>query len=490
MTIAGDVDAEIRRLHFAEHWPIGTIAAQLAIHPDVVRRVIAPEGRAVPPPRPQLVDPFRGFIDEQLVRYPRLRATRLFDMMQERGYTGSVRTLREHVALVRPMPKQEAFLRIEPLVGEQAQVDWAHVGRVAVPGGERALWAFVIVLAYSRAMWAELVFDLTVHSLRRSLVRSGSYFGGFSRQWLFDNPKTVVLARHGDAIRFHPDLLDIAGQCRVQPRLCGVRKPNQKGRVERSIRYLRDRFFAGRTITGIESGNELLRAFLREIAPSRAHPRWRERSVADVFAEERLRLLPLPAPLPSVDLVAPVAVDKTASIRFDTNLYSVPPAYAGKTLTLVADDVVVRVLDADLEVARHPRSWGRRQLVEIREHREEILREKKAARDLKGRDRLHAALPGIDELYERWVDAGRNLGSMTAKTIKLLDLYGDVVLGEAVAEVLARGLHDPGALAQISEQRRRAADRPVPIEMLLGSHVPDRDVIPHNLESYDAKRKR
>ncbi|HVJ89628.1 MAG TPA: DDE-type integrase/transposase/recombinase [Labilithrix sp.] len=92
----------------------------------------------------------------------------------------------------------------ERLIGEQAQVDWAHVGKIKVPGGERALWVFVMVLAYSRAMWAELVFDLTSESLRRSLVRAAKFFEGITRQWLFDNPKIVVLERHGDAVRYHP----------------------------------------------------------------------------------------------------------------------------------------------------------------------------------------------------------------------------------------------------------------------------------------------
>lgn len=164
----------------------------------------------------------------QLERYPRLRATRLYDMLRDRGYTGSVRTLRRYVRIVRPVPKQEAFLRLDPLPGEQAQIDWAYVSKIHVPGGERALWAFVIVLSYSRALWAELVFDLTIDSLRRSLVRAASHFGGVTRQWLFDNPKIVVLERHGDAVRFHPDLLELAAAYCVQPRLCAVGKANQK----------------------------------------------------------------------------------------------------------------------------------------------------------------------------------------------------------------------------------------------------------------------
>jgi len=503
MTIDKVKEAEIRRLHFAEHWKVGTIGTQLGEHPDVVKRVLGlgKGARAKPVTLdaaavmaaikvPASLLSYETFVAETLAQYPRLRATRLYDMLQERGYEGSVRTVRRYVFFVRPAPKTEVFLRTEPLIAEQSQIDWAYVGKIFIDGTTRQLWVFVIVLAYSRAMWAELVIDLSASSLRRSLVRACIYFCGMTRQWLFDNPKIVVLERHGDAVRFHPDLLALAGQLCVALRLCGVRKPQQKGKVERAIRYLRDRFFAARTIRDIDRGNAELLAFLAEIANVRPHPRWPERRIIDVLAEERARLLALPDPLPSTELVQPVPVDKTAFVNFDANRYSVPSVYANKTLMLVADDTSVRLCDGQVEVARHVRSWGRHQPIEAPEHRAELLEHKRAAREAKGRDQLCIAIPGFDILQARWVAAGRNVGFMTAKALRLLDLYGVEILGAAAREAIARGTHDPGALAVLCEERRRAANNPVPIAINLGAHVPDRDVIPHDLETYDAQRRR
>ena len=292
MTVPLETETEIRRLFYAEHWKVGTIVTQLGVHRDVVCRVagICSERRYRAPRGSRHVEPFVAFIEETLARYPRLRATRLYDMLRPRGFTGSARTLRKYVATVRPAPRSEVFLRTEPMAGEQAQIDWAYVGPREVPGGRRALWIFVIVLASSRAMWAEFVWDLSAWSLRRSLVRAAAYFGGTTRQWLFDNPRTIVLERHGDAVRFHPMLLELAGQMRVQPRLCGVRKPQQKGRVERAVRYIRERFLAGRTILDVATGNRLLLEFLDDIAHPRPHPVHRDRTVADLFKEERERL--------------------------------------------------------------------------------------------------------------------------------------------------------------------------------------------------------
>lgn len=489
MTVSAEIEAEIARLFHAEHWRIGTIAAQLGVHEDVVRRVLGVKPRAAKERRQPMIAPYVGFIDETLGRYPTLCATRLLDMLRERGFKGSERTLQRFVKSVRPAPRREAFLRLDPLIGEQAQIDWAHVGSVPVPGGgSRSLWLFVMVLSWSRAMWGEFCFDTTVHSLLRSLVRAATYFGGTTRHWLFDNPKIVVLERHGDACRFHPLLLELASSLHVQLRLCGPYRGNEKGRVERKIRFLRQCFLEGRDIYDIERGNAELLDFMGRIAHQQSHPTFPERSIADCLAEERQRLLPLPDPMPATDVVLPVSIDKTAFARFDTNVYSVPPDYVERKLTLVADDRVVRILDGDAVVAEHARSWGQRQKIEHPGHRAEIMKRKRGAAASTGRDRIRMAAPGIDIVVERWVEAGRNVGSMVAQTRKLLDLYGRDVFEKAIRETIERGTHDPGEIGVLCEKHRRAAEQPIPIEVPLGDDVPDRDVVPHDLGSYDVER--
>jgi transposase len=487
MTISLALAAEIRRLFYAEHWKRGTISAQLGIHFDAVARVLGSFGPKPGTPRPdaRVLEPYMPFVDETLHRHPRLVATRIYDMLVERGYCGSLQTLRRYCRTARPTPKSEIYLRVETLPGEQAQIDWGHVGSMVVPGGQRALWVFVIVLAYSRAMWAELVVDMSVESLRRSLVRAASFFGGSPRQWLFDNAKTVVIERAGDAIRFHPVLLDLAARLHVQPALCAPHRPTDKGKIERAIRYLKDRFFAARTFHSLEHGNIQLAEFINNVAHERPHPRWPDRRVIDVFEVERPRLLALPDPLPETDTIMPIPVDKTAFVKVDTNRYSTPARYGRRSLTLVANDQVIRLLDGQEEVARHPRSWGRHQIIELKEHRTALVQEKRQARDLKGRDRLRAEIPEINILLERWVDAGRNLGSMVASTIVLLDAYGPSVLRAVVADMIARGIHDRGAMAILCEQHRKRRAGPAPLVLELGKHVVERDVIPHDLGGYD-----
>ena len=132
--LSGELRAQIRHWFYAEHWKVGTIAQQLGVHPDTVRH--APETEQFNRAkilRPRLTDPYLEFIRQTLQEYPRLRATRIYQMIRERGYTGSVVQLRRVVARLRPVP-QQSFLRLRCFPGEQGQVDWAHFGEVPSAG--------------------------------------------------------------------------------------------------------------------------------------------------------------------------------------------------------------------------------------------------------------------------------------------------------------------------------------------------------------------
>ncbi|WP_239014289.1 hypothetical protein [Archangium violaceum] len=141
--------ARIRRLYFAEHWKVGTIAAELGVHHDTVRGALEVERfvRTTARVRPTMLDPYRDLIAQTLAQHPKLRATRLYEMLRARGYQGSALQVRRYVARHRPVSSAEAYLRLSTLPGEQAQVDWAHFGRLRIGGAERPLCAFVLVLS-------------------------------------------------------------------------------------------------------------------------------------------------------------------------------------------------------------------------------------------------------------------------------------------------------------------------------------------------------
>ncbi len=477
--------SQIRRLHFVEKWPIGTVAAQLNVHPDVVRRACGLLERKAVASRPGVLEPYKGFIQETLKHYPRLRATRLMSMVVQRGYCGSIKTLRNYVREVRPQKNTTAMLRVETLPAQQCQVDWAHVGKLSFHGAQRNLWLFVMVLSYSRAMWGEFVLDLSASSLYRSMVRALDYFEGSPRIWLFDNAKSIVVSRYKQAVRFHEDILRLADTYRAEPRVCQVRAPHQKGKVERTIRYVRDAFLVGRDIGSVAQGNRELLEFVETTALKRPHPVRKQETVYECLAHERQLLVPLPESPVSTDQVQSGRVSRDAFVRFDGNSYSVPPDLVGKQVSVVASDSHIRIVVGETCRCEHRRSWGKQQRIEYAGHRTELLEQRQAAQPACAQEKLRTIAPSIDQLFERWVKENRHIASCTNKARKLLELYGETLFATAVNEVVTQGTHDVGALAMACEQLRMNKNRPVPVPLRLGNHVPEKDVIPHAMEDYD-----
>ena len=489
--IAPELRARIRRLYFAEHWKMGTIAAELDVHRDTVRAAVEADRfvRSGAQLRPTLLDPYKPFLATTLEQYPRLRATRLYDMVRSRGYAGSVIQLRRYVRTVRPSARAEAYLRLHTLAGEQGQVDWGNFGKFKVGHTQRALSCFVLVLSWSRALYARFALDQTLESFLRGHVEAFSALQGCPRVLLYDNLKSVVLERIGDHIRFHPRVLELAGHYHFAPQPCAVACGNEKGRVERTIRYLRDAFFAARRFSSVGDLNTQLARWIAETAHARPVPGDPSgRRVADALEEERARLLPLPADPFACDVVRAVTSGKTPYVRFDGNDYSIPHPLVHKPLTLLASEHLVRLLDGTTEVARHARSYDRGQPIEDVTHLAALAHAKRAAHELRGRDRLRTACAHADAFIEALALRGEPLAGHTAQLLRLLDRYGTAELEAALTDALARGAISAASVAYVLDQRTRARHAPPPLTVVLPDdpRVRDLRVTPHALTAYDA----
>jgi transposase len=488
--ISAELHAEIRRLYYAEHWRVGTIAAALGLHRDTVNRAIEAERFRVPSarPRPSKLDPFVPLIREVLAQYPRLRATRLWQMLYERGCRVSVHHLRRLVGKLRPTPRAEAYLRLNVLPGEQAQVDWGCFGTVGTGASRRPLSCFVMVLSWSRALHAVFTLDQTLENFLRGHVEAFDFIGRVPRTILYDNLKSAVLERRGEAIHFHPRLLELCAHYHFAARPVAPARGNEKGRVERQIQYLRTSFFAARSFRDVDDLNAQFRRWRDEVAHARRVPGNPSMTVAQALERERAYLLPLPEHPFETDLVRVASSGKTPYIRFDRNLYSIPHTLVRKPLTLVANAKLVRILDGDREVARHERSYETGAVRENPAHVADLVAAKHNARELKGRDRLRVAVPESDAIFEALALRGDNLGHHTARLLNLLDDYGAEELRAATRVALEREAYGAGSIAHILEQRRRARGLVPPVRVQLPNdpRVRDLRVTPHRLEDYDA----
>jgi transposase len=489
--IGRDREAEILRLYHAEKWRIGTIATQLGVHHTTVQRVLAQAGVEAGrvSVRATIADPYVPFIEETLKQYPRLRASRLYEMVRARGYPGQPDHFRTIVARYRPRPPAEAYLRVRTLPGEQAQVDWGHFGKIRIGLALRVLWAFVMVLSWCRQIFLRFYLSAAMPSFVRGHVDAFDFFGGVPRVLLYDNLKSAVLERAGDAIRFHPTLLELSAHYHYLPRPVAPARGNEKGRVERAIRYIRDSFFPARTYTDLDDLNAQALAWTQGIAADRPCPEDRARTVRELFAEERGKLLALPDnPYPTEERLV-VNVGKTPYVRFDLNDYSIPHTHTRRPLIVLATLTAVRVLDPATEavLSSHVRSWDRDQQIEHPPHIEALIEHKRAAKQHRAIDRLHAALPHSRALLVTVAERGGGLGGTTYALSKLLDTERADHLDAAIAEALARGTPHLGAVRHLLDRARRDRGEPPAVEPHLPTDPRLEGIVvrPHPLSTYD-----
>lgn len=489
MTNDKALDARILRYHFVEHWGVSTIADQLGLHHTTVDRVLCQAGlpKAERTRRASIVDPYHPLIIETLEKHPRLSAARLFVMAQERGYGGGPSQFRAHVARLRPRKPAEAYLRLRTLPGEQGQVDWGHFGHVQIGQAKRALMAFVMVLSWSRQIFLHFYLNARMDAFLHGHVAAFEAWDGVPRVLLYDNLRSAVVNRRGDTIQFNPTLLDLAAHYRFEPRPVAVARGNEKGRVERSIRYIRENFFAARHWSDIDDLNAQADAWCWGHSSRRPCAEDPRMTVAGAFEQERPRLLALPnTPFPADDGVE-VRVGKTPYVRFDLNDYSVPHTLVQRTLTVRASLHSVRVLDAGEVVAEHGRVYGKREQIEDPAHIEALVNVKRAARHHRGQDRLACAAPSSTDLLERAVARGHSLSRVIKALEELLDTYGATELEHAITEALQRDVPHPDAVRQSLERRREARQRPPPIAIPLSGNNKARHIVVRaaSLAAYD-----
>ncbi len=490
MTISEELEAKILRYFHVEKWRIGTIARQLNMHHTVVRRVLSQAGipKASIIPKKSILDPYLPFVQDTLTKYPTLTASRLYFMVRERGYQGGIDHFRHQIKLHRPSREAEAYLRLKTLPGEQAQADWGHFGSFTIGKAKRPLMAFVMTLSYSRKIFLRFYLNQQLANLLRGHEAAFKIWRGIPRVVLYDNMKAVTLERYGDAIRFNPTLLAFAAHYRFEPRPVAVARGNEKGRVERSIRYIRDSFFAARKWDDLEDLNSQAMDWCDGQASDRPCPEDRTHSVRKIFEEEKNTLLPLPDNHFPTEERVEVKVGKTPYVRFDLNDYSIPHSYVRRILTVFATLENVRILAADKVIAEHKRSYDKGMQVEDKNHIEELEKRKRHSRAHRGQDRLTCAIPQAKDFLKQAAERGYNLGGVVYSLVTLLDCYNAAEIGLAMEEAMLRDSPHPNSVRVNLEKRREMQQLQPPIPLRIPDKARDVVVRPHNLKDYDLLR--
>ena len=487
MTIDKQIEAKILRYHFVEQWRTGTIATQLGIHHSVVDRILAQAGlpKVERSARPSMIDPYLPFIVEVLNEFPTLTAARLYDMAKQRGYPGGPSQFRQRISQLRPRKQPEAYLRLKTLPGEQAQVDWGHFGHLQVGHAKRPLMGFVMVLSWSRQIFLRFYLNTQMENFLRGHVAAFETWQGLSTVILYDNLKSAVLERQGDAIRFHPTLLALSSHYRFEPRPVAVARGNEKGRVERAIRYIRDNFFAGRHWQTLDELNAQAELWCQGASANRRCPENNALSVKEAFLQEQPQLLALPDnPFDTRERVE-VRARKTPYVRFDLNDYSIPHQQVQKTLSVHADLDRVRIIDGDELIAEHPRSFGKGEQIEQESHINALWLAKTHAKLHRGQDRLSQASDHAPVLLQQSLERGHVIKTTVRLLNEYLDQYGRDELHQALGEALRQHSPYPQAVQQILERRREEKQKPPPLAVAVPDKVKHIGVKTANVADYD-----
>ena len=285
------------------------IACELGCSVNTVRKYL--NGEATPAyqertRRQSIVAPFARYLQERVnaAAPDWIPATVLWREIQEKGFTGGERIVRQYVATLRPVRAPDLLVRFETAAGDQMQVDWIEFRRRK----GASLFAFVATLGFSRAAYVEFVADMRLETLLACHANCFTWFGSVPRRGLYDNMKTVVIQR--DAYgpkqhRFQPGFLDFARHYGFQPELCRPYRAKTKGKVERMNGYLRRSFYVplvarlksiGLELDVVTANTEVWR-WLREVAHTRLHGTTGLQPGAQLLVEQKsLQSLPLPYP--------------------------------------------------------------------------------------------------------------------------------------------------------------------------------------------------
>jgi transposase len=335
------------------------IARRLGISRNTVDRLIA----ASEPPRysrapaGSMLDPLEAVMQRVLDGWPEIKAPRMTEILRDDyGYSGSVDLVRKRLARLRPQqvrPAQRTGYR----PGQVLQLDWGEMAtRPRIAGRERRIYALVATLPYSGAQTAHFSFDLASESFLEGHVRIFDWLGGVTRECVYDNLRSAVARRDGNAVTWNQRFLALRGHYAFHATACTPATPREKGSVEGGVRHLKTGFWPARRFGSLGELDEQYARWRDQVCNRRIHATGRF-PVAERLAHEREVLRPLPPTGFDFAGARPVRVPLDGYLKLGGNFYRAPLGLVHQRVELRFDRDHVWIRHAGATVARYRRSW-------------------------------------------------------------------------------------------------------------------------------------
>ena len=311
--------------------------------------------------KPSILDPFKPQIMIWLEEAP-YSAMRIWEKLKEQGFEGSYSVVKVYVRGKKEQLNEQATVRYETMPGLQAQVDWAHFEdyRITENKEEKKLYCFLMILGYSRTRYIEFVTDMSTDTLIRCHVNAFRYFNGYPDEVLYDNMKQVVIKRlmKQEESTLNRQFEDFAGFYGFKPILCRPYRGQTKGKIERTIRYVRDNFMIGIKFNSLNDLNGQALSWCNKVNA-------KEHGTTGDIPFERIKrenLNPLVREY-IIDKINLRRVQKDCLISYSGNQYSVPAEYVSRDVTVVALGNMLAVYHEGKQVALHRISHLKKDMV-------------------------------------------------------------------------------------------------------------------------------
>lgn len=373
----------IHHLHRIDGLNAAQIAEALEMSAPTVRKWLRSD-RWAPcrqPARESVLEPYKQRIKDLLDHHPYTAVQVFQHLQQETDYQGSYSQVRRYVREIRPK-KEKPSMPLKFTPGEAMQVDFGKCGLLSLGTCSRRLSVLVATLTYSRRMYAVFFLSERMEHFLTGVRQALEYFGGVPRKVIVDNCKTAVLHHgHEHDIRFHPRFSEFACHYGFRPVACGVRSPQEKGRVENGVKYVKNNFMEGRSAVSLEQINAACFHWLENVANVRIHGTTRKQPSVVFREEEQAALGSLPSFPADCAVTEQRRVNKFCRVSFQGNRYSVPEQYVKQFVTIKAVPDRVLLYHGETLVAEHSRSYERNTEIVDPEHRGQMRNRRKRARE-------------------------------------------------------------------------------------------------------------
>ena len=302
---------------------------------------------------------YHGLIEGWL-QQQNYQASRIYELLQTQGFKGSYDVVQRHVKKLKDKRDQVAYVRFETMPGQQAQVDFGDFAISCNDGSKLTIYCFIMVLGYSRKMYIEFIDRCTLANFLKCHQKAFEYFGGIPCEILYDNMKNVVIKKMVGLIQWNQSFWAFCLHYGFKPLTTPAYSPWAKGKVERPIGYVRERFWRGYQYTDLKYANKDILEWLRDVADDRIHGTTHEK-VRLRFEKEKPFLGPLSSIAYDISEKLWRKVYKDCQVAFDCNRYVVPHEYVGRDVLLKIHDGELRIFHDDKLLVTYKISEGKGQ---------------------------------------------------------------------------------------------------------------------------------